>query len=73
MNNDFINKIIQKRVLLAEIKLKENEFNMVQKQIIELEKSKERILKEVGDKLQEIQDIAEHLDGLEYEAMKKIS
>ena len=64
-----MNKIIRKKIIWAEIKAKEQEYNRLQKQINELEQAQADISFEVQRKLDESQKIAEWLDEREYEAL----
>ncbi|MEK6881051.1 MAG: hypothetical protein AABY22_15640, partial [Nanoarchaeota archaeon] len=65
-----LNKIIRKKVIWAEIKSNEQEYNRLQKQIDELEKAKKDISFSVQKKLQESQDIADWLLEKEYKSLK---
>lgn len=67
--SETINKIIKKKLIWDEIKVKEQEYKRLQKQINELEKAQSDISIYVQKKLNEIQEIAENLDQLEYEAL----
>lgn len=71
MTDKILNKIIRKKVIWAEIKAKEREYKRIQKQILDLELAKSIIGFDVQKMLQESQEIAEYLDGLEYEALRK--
>ena len=70
MNQETLNKIIRKKVIWAEIKSNEQEYNRLQKQIDELEKAKKDISFSVQKKLQESQDIADWLLEKEYKSLK---
>lgn len=50
------------------MKAKEQEYKRIQHQINELEQAKRDISFQVQKKLDEAQEIAEYLDGLEFEA-----
>lgn len=72
INKESLDKVIRKKVLWAEIKIKEEEYKRLQKQIKELEQAKGDIIFEVQKRLTESQEIAEWLDQKEYERSKEM-
>ena len=71
LNEKVMNKIIRKKVIWAEIKSKEQEYERIGKQIAELEHAQKDISFDVQKKLAESQEIAEWLDDIEYQALRK--
>jgi hypothetical protein len=69
MNNETLNKIIRKKVIWAEIKAKEQEYQRLQKQIDELEQAKKDVSFEVQKRLAEGEKIGEWMAEREYEAL----
>jgi predicted patatin/cPLA2 family phospholipase len=72
MDNQTLNKIIRKKVIWAEIKAKEQEYQRIQKQIDELEQAKKDISFQVQKRLDESEEIGAWLDQQEYESLKDI-
>ena len=71
IEDKLLNKIIRKKVIWAEIKSKEQEYERIQKQINELEQAKKDISFDIQKRIDEFQKIAEWLDQKEYEALKE--
>ena len=71
MNNETLNKIIRKKVIWAEIKAKEQEYQRLQKQIDELEQAKKDVSFEVQKRLTEGEKIGEWMTEREYEALMR--
>lgn len=67
------NKLIRKKTIWAEIKAKEQEYNIIQKQIDELEQAKKDISFDVQKRLEESQKISEWLDQKEYQRLKDLN
>ena len=67
INEETLNKVIRKKVLWAEIKANEQEYNRIGKQIDELMKARQDISFQVQKRLEEGQQIAEWLDQKQYE------
>jgi len=71
LNSEVVTKILRKKIIWGEIRVKENEFKRIQNQIRELEQAKSDILFEVQNRLEESQKIAEELDAIEFEHWKE--
>jgi len=69
MNDETLNKIIRKKVIWAEIKAKEQEYQRLCNQIKELEQSKKDISFEVQKRLAESEKIGEWMSEREYNAL----
>ncbi len=71
MNEETMNKIIRKKIIWAEIKAKEQEYQRLQKQIDELEQAKKDVSFEVQKKLAESEKIGEWFAEREYDALMR--
>ena len=71
MNNEALNKIIRKKVIWAEIKSRQREYQRLQKQIDELEQAKKDLSFEVQQRLAEIEKIGEWMAERECEALMR--
>ena len=71
MNQETMNKIIRKKIIWAEIKAKEQEYQRLQKQIDELEQAKKDVSFEVQKRLTEGEKIGEWMTEREYEALMR--
>lgn len=66
MRDQIINSLINKKILMAEIKAKQREFDRIQDQITKLEQSKKDIITDIKKKIDEIDSIGEWLSDIEY-------
>jgi len=69
MNNESLNKIIRKKIIWAEIKAKEQEYQRIQEQIVGLEQAKKDISFEIQKRLAENEEINEWMSEREHDAL----
>lgn len=69
IDDTITNKIIRKKIIWTEIKVKEQEYKRLQNQINELKQAQLNIDLEVQKILNESQEISEYLDQVGYEAL----
>lgn len=67
--NTVLSKLLRKKTIWTEIKAREQEYKLLQKQINQLEAAKANISFKVGVLLTESQALSEYLDGLEYKSL----
>lgn len=69
MRDRIIDSIINKKILMSEIKAKQREFDRIQAQITKLEQAKNDIITDIKKKIDEIDSIGEWLSEIEYNAL----
>jgi t-SNARE complex subunit (syntaxin) len=73
INQETLNKIIRKKVIWAEVKAKEQEYQRINKQIDELKQAQKDISFDIQKKLEESQVIADWMLEQEYNELKKLN
>lgn len=71
MDNETINKILRKKILWAEIKVKEQEYRRLCYQIEKLEEDKKDISFDIQKRIEESERISNWLLEKEYEALSE--